>query len=511
MKKTLALVLALTMVSALCGMLFVSADDTNLLAGKSYTISEQFRMSNVTWGYDETFPVSYPDSGNELTDGYLPSDVEVDPYSADAWMAFNQQTPVQGERGYAYVQFDLGEATVLSSANVITLKDIPTGIQPAHTIQVWISDDGADYTLAGEYKPDSETHGALADLTVHTLEIELEGTARYVEFRFVSYGWNFLGELELYGSAATEETPSEPEAPESSDEPESSEPAEPEVETVEEVITIDGKLDDTGYTKATWFNKGVWQTVTEGAPILENIDIKYTTRSDAENIYLAVQVTDEVVFETALDPEYVNDPNKFSQAGATNYRLWFMGDGMTERTFFDLLWDGEKLVAFEKKAITDKIDFAFNTDDGVLTLELSIAKASLSITDSYKMMVTYSAPDFGEGETVGYNAYHMTEFVRGEDGALADKWSSTDVMYVAYNDADVVLGTYEVEVEKPETSEDTSSEESKPEESKPEESKPEESKPETSKPQTGDAGVLVFAVLGVVAIAGAAVVIKARG
>ena len=40
---------------------------------------------------------------------------------------------------------------------------------------------------------------------------------------------------------------------------------------------------------------------------------------------------------------------------------------------------------------------------------------------------------------------------------------------------------------------------------------PEESKPETSKPQTGDAGILVFAVLGVVAICGVAVTIKSRG
>ena len=219
MKKTLALVLALTMVSALCGMLFVSADDTNLLAGKSYTISEQFRMSNVTWGYDETFPISYPDSGNELTDGYLPSDVEVDPYSADAWMAFNQQTPAQGERGYAYVQFDLGEATVLSSTKIVALKDIPTGIQPAYEIEVLISEDGENYTLAGEYKPDADTHGALTDLTVHTIEIELEGTARYVEYRFVSYGWNFLGEIELLGETDATDAPATSDAPTTSEPP----------------------------------------------------------------------------------------------------------------------------------------------------------------------------------------------------------------------------------------------------------------------------------------------------
>ena len=71
----------------------------------------------------------------------------------------------------------------------------------------------------------------------------------------------------------------------------------------------------------------------------------------------------------------------------------------------------------------------------------------------------------------------------------------------------------EDEESRPEESkpEESRPEESKPEESKLEESKPEESKPEESKPQTGDAGILVFAVLGVVAICGAAVTIKSRG
>ena len=69
------------------------------------------------------------------------------------------------------------------------------------------------------------------------------------------------------------------------------------------------------------------------------------------------------------------------------------------------------------------------------------------------------------------------------------------------------------EESKPEESKPAESkpEESKPAESKPEESKPAESKPEESKPQTGDTGILVFAVLAVVAICGAAVAIRVRG
>ena len=191
----------------------------NVIAGMEYTISEQFRAGGeeVGWGWDENAPISYPDNNFELTDGTWPT-VE-DKYSADGWMGFSQNTPAQKDRGYAYVQFDLGEATALSSTKIVALKDTPTGIQPAYEIEVLISEDGENYTLAGEYKPDADTHGALADNTVHTLEIELEGTARYVEYRFVSYGWNFLGEIELLGEMDATDAPATSDAPTTSEPP----------------------------------------------------------------------------------------------------------------------------------------------------------------------------------------------------------------------------------------------------------------------------------------------------
>lgn len=221
MKKTLAMLLALAMVSALCGMLFVSAEETNLAAGKSYTISEQFRMGGkeVGWGWDENAPISYPDGGNELTDGKLPAMVEkqdgsLTSFQTDEWMATSQKTPATADRGYSYIRFDLGQAADLSSAKIVTLKETAPGIQPAYDIQAWISTDGETYELAGSYAPAKEVHEALEDNAIHTLEIALEGTAQYVEFRFVSYGWCFLGEIEVYGTAATADEPVTPPADE---------------------------------------------------------------------------------------------------------------------------------------------------------------------------------------------------------------------------------------------------------------------------------------------------------
>ena len=217
-------------------------------------------------------------------------------------------------------------------------------------------------------------------------------------------------------------------------------------EAKQPVIVLDGKLDEAYYANASWFADGLWQTSGEGAPMIEDIDIKYTTCTDADYIYLTIQVTDEVAFYYPLESQ------AWSQIGATDFRLWFKGDGMESRIFYDLLWDGKQLVPFRQKVLTDELNFAFNTDGGVLTLELAVAKADLSVTEYYEMMVTYSAPDFGEGDKSGYNAFHMTE----ADSFLSG-WSANTSMYVTYYCADYEsdVPTEPVEPEEPTPEEPT--------------------------------------------------------
>ena len=199
MKKTLAMLLVLAMVASLCCMMLVSAEETNLLAGKEYEISEQFRAggADVGWGYSETAPISYPDNGFELTDGYVPTNE--DAYDADCWTGFNQQTPAQKERGYAYINFDLGEVCSLSEFSFTALKDIPTGIQPAYDVEYLVSLDGEEYFSAGKNVLDTDALAALEDKAAHTFKTEVNVSARYIQIRFISYGWNFLGEIEAIG------------------------------------------------------------------------------------------------------------------------------------------------------------------------------------------------------------------------------------------------------------------------------------------------------------------------
>ena len=206
MKKTLATLLVVALVASLCGVMFVSAEATNLVAGKTYTISEQFRMSNVTWGYDESFPVSYPDDNYELTDGQLPEPG----YAEPGFMGFNQQTPAQAERGYAFVNFDLGAVCDLDELSYYTHKDNGSGIQAPHTVEVYVSNDGENYELAGSKTYEGDDHKNMEDKVNHEVAIALDASARYVQVRFVSYGWCFLGEIEILGTAAASEEPDAP-------------------------------------------------------------------------------------------------------------------------------------------------------------------------------------------------------------------------------------------------------------------------------------------------------------
>ncbi len=170
----------------------IPTEGANVAAGKEYTISEQFHMSTETWGYDESYPVSYPDDNFELTDGVIPTNE--DKYSAACWMALNQLTPIQAERGYGYVQFDLGQSYEISEVTIVSLRDGASGINAPHTVEVLVSEDGETWYSASVLTTKVDE---LEDNVTHTLVSEMDVTGRYVEIRVISYGWCFMGEIEI--------------------------------------------------------------------------------------------------------------------------------------------------------------------------------------------------------------------------------------------------------------------------------------------------------------------------
>ena len=170
----------------------LATEGNNVAAGKEYTISEQFRSNPETYGYDENCPISYPDDNFELTDGVIPTND--DKFGAACWMAFNQQTPAQAERGYGYVQFDLGESYEISEVTIVSLRDGGSGINAPHTVEVLVSEDGETWYSATVLTTAVDT---LEDNVTHKLTAEMDVTGRYVEIRVISYGWCFMGEIEI--------------------------------------------------------------------------------------------------------------------------------------------------------------------------------------------------------------------------------------------------------------------------------------------------------------------------
>ncbi|MBR4053221.1 MAG: discoidin domain-containing protein, partial [Clostridia bacterium] len=338
----------------------------------------------------------------DVTDGVCDPDGK---YDTSLWLGFDGR---KLDDGVATMILDLDFLySNIIDVNIHAWPAGYSGISIPDAITVYASEDGENYAQIGYVDAFESTDPQWINFT-----FEEAVTARYIKIDYAFAGtFLFVSEVEvMVGEKSTE-------------------PDEPDVPVVKETIAIDGKLDDNGYDKAVWFSDGIWQSV-NGAT-LADLDVSYTVRSDDDNIYLTIKVNQGVDFEKALDL------NAWDQSGATNFRIWLLGDGMETRTFYDLLWDGEAFVPFRQKSATDELTFAAGIGDDYINMEIAIAKSSLNITDSFKLMVTYSTPHcLKDDGTTAYNAFHMTACE-----AMPSGWSGNADAYQSYNCADIALGT----------------------------------------------------------------------
>ncbi|MBE6578411.1 MAG: discoidin domain-containing protein [Ruminococcaceae bacterium] len=381
------------------------------------------------------------------------------------WLTHYADGTVEGS-GVIYTEEDtagdwwihVAFAPIAGADNAYEIVEITNGLSDGSAAKVavpeggfvWASNYGNNYPAIGGYGDD-----AIDYTSPNCTDAINRATAWKVGDKFVISGVDFetiptsTPDVKWYDDAYVCTATIAPYVPGST--------VKPVVPAVKETITVDGKLDDNAYKSAVWFNDGIWQSA-NGAT-LEDLDVAYTVRSDDDNIYLTIKVNQGVDFATALNPD------AWDQSGATNFRIWLMGDGMSERVFYDLLWDGEEFVPFLKKKPTDHLTYEAGIGDDYINMEIAIAKSDLSITDSFKLMVTYSTPNCLNADgTNAYNAFHITACDEMPSG-----WSSNTDAYETYNCADIALGN-----------------------------------------APGDESILVFAVLGLLAIAGAAVTIKSK-
>lgn len=165
----------------------------NLALGKNYT-------SNVTPSS------SYPDSGNELTDGmkYSAQETDIARYHNAAWVGYNvansKVTDVNGQKVLDIV-VDLGANYDVYQASVQLCRQTGPGINMPKYVELYTSTDNENFTLQRTIQT--------ADITSDTKVIYLGtngamATARYVKLRFAivnnsSGCWIFPSEITVLG------------------------------------------------------------------------------------------------------------------------------------------------------------------------------------------------------------------------------------------------------------------------------------------------------------------------
>ncbi len=167
---------------------------------------DDYKVVNLALGKNYTTSVtpsdSYPDSGNELTDGikYYKPETKLAQYQASAWVGHEMSSATANPSGNNYVDItvDLGEVKDVYQASTQILNYGSAGIYAPGYIQLYTSTDNENFTLQRTIQT--------ADLAVgvHTIYLGTNMTsaeARYVKLRYGKGGggWVFTSEITVLG------------------------------------------------------------------------------------------------------------------------------------------------------------------------------------------------------------------------------------------------------------------------------------------------------------------------
>ncbi len=426
----------------------------NLVAGKEYVISEQFKQGgqDVNWGYDENAPIAYPDEGGTLTDGVVdPGD---NSFANAVWAGFSANAPTYKDYGYNFVNIDLGEAKDISEMAIyLGTSALTSGIGVSNsTVQFFASDDGEIWEAV------SYVIVPVDDASVNYIKVSanVNTNARYVQVRFARAGWLFVSEVEVYEAVL---------APEGS---------------VKETIAVDGAVTDNGWAADKWTtvsgDNGSWQyptkkQVAEGAAV-PDFTYDFQFRADDDKLYGAV----------VLDGVHVNEKN-------IKVRVWFRNDNAATvySSFYDFVLapDGtlETAAKYNQSTTENKgaviegttLNAVAKVVDGKTVFEFSVDIAEVAADGNFDYFVSLEREQGANNGTL-YFPYIPEQSEDVPHGNYP--W----LLWMAENDAsvnveDIALGVI--------VAEDTDD-------------------------NLGDAGIYAIASLALVALIGTAVVIKKR-
>ena len=241
--------------------------------------------------------------------------------------------------------------------------------------------------------------------------------------------------------------------------PKENDPSEP--TEVVETVKVDGVLDDTGYNKATWVNDVLWQQ--SNAPTIENASGKFTSRTDDENVYVAVELKGLPAPNALADYAPDLTPNEagtqiagYGQTSASMLRVWIRNNE-SYRYGIDIQYLGEEKgwtvvrLIYDDPAISVKLadfkpEYKIGYADGTLTAEISFKKADFKVTGDYSLYVTYSTNlDKVDDKEATYQAIHIVnpDAEKTDAGYITNYSGNTNLSpYFKFAAKDAKLGTY---------------------------------------------------------------------
>lgn len=197
MKKFIVLALTAILIVSL-SVVFVSAEETNVAAGKSYTYTGANTNAN-------TNEIDYPDTDNkELTDGTIGKEADFG-YQSPIWVGLNPNG--EGvENNLSKIVVDLGAVTEGITGFSLIAEDCGSGIFFPVDVEVFVSDDDKNYTSVGKATKEKIIDKATEEfpdygIYKYSLAASEEQSAKFVKFA-VQFreggGWVFVSEVEVY-------------------------------------------------------------------------------------------------------------------------------------------------------------------------------------------------------------------------------------------------------------------------------------------------------------------------
>ncbi|HAN20370.1 MAG: hypothetical protein A2Y15_08000 [Clostridiales bacterium GWF2_36_10] len=174
---------------------FVSAEATNVAAGKTYTYTGVMK--------DDAGNALYPDANNKLTDGVTGEKADIG-YGSPVWVGINSNSTDTVD-GTNTIIVDLGSVTEgITNFRFVAEEVVGPGIGKPLSVEVLVSTDNSEFTSVGtaegEILIDAED---ATDVTNGIYEFAIpaagEQSAQYIKF-IVTHdkSWVFVSEVEVY-------------------------------------------------------------------------------------------------------------------------------------------------------------------------------------------------------------------------------------------------------------------------------------------------------------------------